>query len=104
MSEQGRTDEVWVEVRCHDGVIHTRVGDEAVAVMNLLRTLRPGGPESAECKHSLPDLGRFEIDVCHACGEHVPPPEETATCACCGEWLDGAQPPYCRDCHAKGCP
>lgn len=30
--------------------------------------------------------------------------EETAACVCCGEWLDGARPPYCRDCHAKGCP
>lgn len=28
---------------------------------------------TSQCLHEGDDLGRFETDVCHGCGEHVPP-------------------------------
>lgn len=34
------------------------------------------GRQTTPCTHPLPDLGRFEQDVCHACGTHVAPGRE----------------------------
>lgn len=47
------------------------VANMSLMFLDRLGLLPP--PESAECKHPLPDLGRFEQDVCHACGQYVPP-------------------------------
>lgn len=57
------------------------VRHNAAAYAQLIEQ-RAAGREATPCTHPLPDLGRFEQDVCHACGEDVS--EGAPDCAVCG--------------------
>jgi hypothetical protein len=40
-----------------------------------------------DCTHTLPDRGRFEVDVCHACGADVGECSSAEVCTLCDSRL-----------------